>query len=49
MTNVKPGAPFTNYGLILAWISNYIHYIVCDEITYHFPNMAGLLKNLGIG
>ena len=24
-----------------AWISNYIHYKVCDEITYPFPNFNG--------
>ena len=27
--------------LIPAWISNYIHYKVCDEITYPFPNFSG--------
>ena len=34
------GAPFINMDLILipAWISNYIHYKVWDEITYPFPN-----------
>ena len=24
--------------LIQTWVSNNIHYIVCDEITYPFPN-----------
>ena len=24
-----------------AWIRNYIHYKVCDEITYPFPNFKG--------
>ena len=28
--------------LLLAWISNYIHYKVCDEITYSFPNFNGV-------
>ena len=27
--------------LILAWISNYIHYKVWDEITYPFLNFNG--------
>ena len=27
--------------LIQAWISNYIHYKVCDEITYPCPNFSG--------
>ena len=26
---------------IPAWISNYIHYKVCDEITYPYPNFNG--------
>ena len=31
------------HGLISipAWISNYIHYIVCDEISYSFPYFNG--------
>ena len=31
------------HGLILitAWISNYIHYKVWDEIIYPFPNFNG--------
>ena len=36
-----PVAPFTNLTLILAWISNYIHYKECDEITYPFLNFNG--------
>ena len=34
------GAPLTNIvlALIPAWISDYIHYKVWDEITYPFPN-----------
>ena len=37
------GAPFTNifFTLIPAWISNYIHYNVWDEITYPFLNFNG--------
>ena len=31
-----PGAPFTNVTEIPAWISNYTHYKVSDEITYPF-------------
>ena len=34
--------------LIPAWISNYIHYKVWDEITYPFPNFNSAL-NLGNG
>ena len=39
----SPGAQFTNMKLtlILEWISNYIHYKVCDEITYPFPISYG--------
>ena len=35
--------PFYWYGLtlILAWISNYIHYKVWDEITNPFLNFNG--------
>ena len=28
-------------ALVLAWISNYIHYKVLDEITYLFLNFKG--------
>ena len=36
-------AAFTKNGLTLipAWISNYIHYNVWDEITYPFLNFNG--------
>ena len=36
-------APFHLHGLTLipAWISNYIHYKVWDEITYSFLNFNG--------
>ena len=37
-------APFTNMvrlTLIPAWISNYIHYKMWDEITYPFLNFNG--------
>ena len=36
-----PGAHYTNMKLtlILAWISDYIHYKLCDEITYPFPKV----------
>ena len=27
--------------LLIAWISNYIHYKLWDEITYPFPNVNG--------
>ena len=35
--------PLYQHGLILipVWISNYIHYIVLDEITYPFLNFIG--------
>ena len=35
--------PFYLHGLTLipAWISNYIHYNVSDEITYPFLNFNG--------
>ena len=40
---INPGASFYLYGLTLipAWISNYIHYKVWDEITYPFRNFNG--------
>ena len=31
----------TSFNLIPAWISNYIHYNVWDEITYPFLNFNG--------
>ena len=36
------GAPFYQHGFILipAWISNYIHYKVWDEIPYPFSNLT---------
>ena len=38
---LSPRAPIYRHGLTLipAWISNHIHYEVCDEITYPFPNI----------
>ena len=38
-----PWSPFYLHGLIfiLAWISNYIHNKVWDEITYLLPNFNG--------
>ena len=35
--------PFYQHGLTLipAWISNYIHYKVWDELTYPFLNFNG--------
>ena len=36
-----PVATFTNITLIQACISNYIHYEVCDEITFLFLNFNG--------
>ena len=30
--------------LIIAWISNYIHYKVCDKIAYPLPNLKKSLK-----
>ena len=42
VNSLVPGAPFTNVlSLISAWISNYIHYEVWDEITDPFPNFNG--------
>ena len=32
------------HTLIPAWISNFIHYKVWDEITYPFPSTVALLK-----
>ena len=37
MPNTFSWGPFNLYGLT-AWIGNYIHYEVWDEITYPFPN-----------
>ena len=39
----SPGAPFYWHGLTLisAWISNYIHYKMWDEIIYPFLNFNG--------
>ena len=39
----KTSSPFYEHGLTLipAWISNYIHYKVWDEITYPFLNFNG--------
>ena len=31
--------------LLLTWVSNYVYYILWDEITYPFPN---LVKHLGM-
>ena len=41
--NFNTCGPFYWHGsaLILAWISNYIHYKVWDEITYPFLNFNG--------
>ena len=38
-----PSSPFYKRGLTLipAWISNYTHYNVWDEITYPFLNFNG--------
>ena len=33
--------PCYNLALIPAWMRNYIHYNVWDEITYPFPNFNG--------
>ena len=43
MPHVLNSGPFYKQGLILipAWISNCIHYKVCDEITYSFLNFNG--------
>ena len=40
---VANSGPFYQHGLTLipAWISNYIHYNVWDEITYPFLNFNG--------
>ena len=41
---IKTSGPFYEHGLTLipAWISNYIHYNVWDEITYPFLNFNGV-------
>ena len=41
--NLQTSGPFYQHGLTLipAWISNYIHYKVWDEITYPFLNLNG--------
>ena len=43
MTSYGTRAPFYLNGLTLipAWVSNYIHYNVWDEITYTFLNFNG--------
>ena len=38
---LQPGAYFTTWFNFLAWISNHMHYNVCDEIIYPFPNPNG--------
>ena len=38
---IKMRLKCTNKTLVPAWISNYIHYKVWDEITYPFPNFKG--------
>ena len=40
---ITNGGPFYEHGLTLipAWMSNYIHYTVWDEITYQFLNFNG--------
>ena len=48
-TNVIVGVSVCNlgpllltwYNLISAWMSNYIHYLVWDEITYPLLNFNG--------
>ena len=42
-TNKSAPGPFYWHGLtsIPAWISNYIHYKVWNEISYHFPDFIG--------
>ena len=37
----SPVAPFTNIYFIIAWISNYIHYKLWDEIIYPLLNFNG--------
>ena len=34
---------------IPAWINNYIHYKVWDEITYPFPNFNSIAVEVGNG
>ena len=40
---LPPRGPFYWHGLTLipAWVSNYIHYKVWDDITYPFLNFSG--------
>ena len=44
LQNLTSWGPFYWHSLTLipAWISNYIHYKVWDEITYPFPNFNGV-------
>ena len=41
--HIEASGPFYKHGLtvIPAWINNYIHYNVRDEITYPLPNFRG--------
>ena len=39
-------APFTNMGLIPAWMNNYIHYKMWDEIIYPFLHFSGATVEL---
>ena len=43
LTSFVTSGPFYQHGLTLisAWISNYTHYNVWDEITYPFLNFNG--------
>ena len=41
----RQGPLLTWINLIQAWISNYSHYKVYDEITFPFPNFNGAKHN----
>ena len=36
-----PGNSVNTLYMYPTWISNYIHYVIWDEITYPFPNFRG--------
>ena len=50
-SNFDTSGPFNLHGLTLipAWISNYIHYKVWDEITFPFLNLNGATVEFNTG
>ena len=41
-------AHFTNIALIPTWMNNYIHYKMCAEISYPFPNFNGATEEVWV-